>query len=253
MAETLDTITTHEDKREKNELVLNYLNQRKILGLIGVSIPILLLVLSVPFNNSHIEGAISDYFHTPLRDVFVVGICGISIFLFAYKGYDPLDRFITNSAGFFGILTAFIPTTFKASGTTISHVLAIRDHFHPEKIQLFPLDKLNGGQLEIIPNPISPLQGAIHIICAALFFLLLAWMAYFQFSKSGSKREKRLYKICGIIIVITIALMSLNLIGSSDFDRIFVEYRLTFVGEAICMWSFGLSWFVKGGVFSKQL
>ena len=244
---------THENKRENNELVLNYLNQRKILGLIGVIIPILLLILSVPFNNGQIEGAISDYFHTPLRDVFVVGICGISIFLFAYKGYDPVDRFITNLAGLFGILTAFIPTTFKAAGTTISHVLAIRDQAHPANLKLFPLDQLNGGPFEIIPNPISPLQGAIHIICAALFFLLLAWMAYFQFSKSGKKSEKRLYKLCGITILATIALMSLNLIGNSDLEQIFVRYRLTFVGEAICMWSFGLSWFVKGGVFRKNI
>src|ERR1043165_5698396 len=103
---------SHFKKEHDNDLVLHYKTHRFILGILGVALPTLLLLGSL-FITKQIEDSISDYFYTCLRDVFVVTLCAVSIFLITYQGYGKVDRRMSNVAGIFGIITAFLPTNFS--------------------------------------------------------------------------------------------------------------------------------------------
>jgi len=100
-------------KEDQNELVINYLTLRKALGWMGIALPFALMAGSYIWNDGYFETSISNYYYTVLRDVFVVTLCAVALFLFTYRGYDKKDRRVTNAAGAFGLITAFVSTNFK--------------------------------------------------------------------------------------------------------------------------------------------
>ena len=75
----------------------------------------------------------------------------------------------------------------------------------------------------------------IHLIFAMIFFLSLAYMSYFQFTLGNNKRN-RIYKICGIVIVVSLILFP---ISKS------IPYSILIL-ETIMLLSFGFSWYTKG-------
>lgn len=241
------------EKRTHNDLVINYLSLRKYIGILGISLPVILLVGSCVVNRGRLESSISDYFHTPLRQFFTITLGGMSLLLFAYKGYTFVDKWITNVAGFFGLLTAFVNTGFDKGATLHGYVIAMDCH----REVLIPVQKW----CSIIPYPVSTLQSKLHLIFAALFFLSLAYMSGKQFitrekarDEPGIKRQKyenRLYRICAWIIVFTIAALIPAAIPGK-LQEIYSDYKLVFFGEAICLWAFGISWLVKGIHLEKQ-
>src|ERR1700734_1342688 len=106
-------MTTPKQMEDNNTLVLHYLKFRQLLGFMGISLPIILIIGSFIFDGGHIETSISNYYYTCLRDVFVVILCAVALFLFAYQGYDKTDKWVTNIAGIFGVTVAFVSTNFK--------------------------------------------------------------------------------------------------------------------------------------------
>jgi len=246
-------VISDKEKRTRNELVINYLSLRKYIGILGISLPVILLVGSCVVNNGRLESSISDYFHTPLRQFFTITLGGMSLLLFAYKGYTYIDKWITNIAGFFGLLTAFVNTGFDDRSTLHGYVMAV----DLKREMIIPIQE----QCSIIPYPVSELQSILHLIFAALFFLSLAYMSGRQFitrekandayNIKRQKHENKLYRSCAWIIVFTIfALIPAAIPGK--LQDIYAEYKLVFAGEAICLWAFGLSWLVKGIRLEKQ-
>lgn len=235
---------TDQDKKDRNQLVISYYTLRKYLGIMGLALPVIILIGSTIATKGTLESSISDYFHTPLRQFFTVSLSGISLFLIAYKGYNEIDRWLTNAAGVFGLLTTFVFTNFKDQSHLYGYVLATND-----RKTIVDLSNLPGGPYEIIPSPVSNLQASLHITFAAIFFLLLAWMAFFQFTKAGKKGEKILYRVTGLIMPVTIIALIPGVI--EKYEQFYIDHDLIFWGEFICLWSFGITWLVKG-VSSQQ-
>src|SRR5262249_50789988 len=89
----------------------SYMMLREEIGWIGTLLPFAVAVVNMLFVSSVIlKGSVSGYYYTGARNVLVGGLCAIGVFLFAYKGYDNWDRWITNVAGLFAIGVAFFPT-----------------------------------------------------------------------------------------------------------------------------------------------
>jgi len=244
------------NKKEKNELVISYLALRKYLGLLGIGLPIILLVGSCIVNDNFLESSISNYFHTPLRQFFTIRLGGISLLLFAYRGYDPVDRWVTNGAGVFGLLTSFVSTNFKDGSTLHGYLLVVKK----TRDQIIPLENLNGKTYEIIPTHVSDFQATLHLVFAALFFLLLSYMAIFQFTKVKErteeerkkiKKERLVYRICGWLMVATIVALIPVAFEDTSWEEYYTDHSLVFWGECICLWAFGISWLVKG-ISSEQ-
>src|SRR6185436_5071795 len=127
----------------------------------------------------------SDYYHSNMRNLFLGSLGAIGVFLMSYWGYDRIDNIAAKIASAFAVGVAFFPTT-----------------------------PLTG-----IMSPQEKVASTLHIICAAGFFLTLAFFSLFLFRKAAPKptpqKRKRnvVYLVCGLTMVASIALIGiLNLL-----------------------------------------
>jgi len=200
-----------------NTLAFSYLSLRRTVGLLGVLLPFVLAIGLMMFFNQGIQSSISYYYHTAMGDVFVGIVCVIGIFLYSYKGYEPIDDIVGNFACIFAIGLALFPT----------HA----DPAHPDW------------------------AGHIHSICAALFFLTLSYFSICLFTKTGSKQIKsnvkllrnQIYLACGYIMLLCIFLIGLiHIPALAELNAQLKEYSPVFWFEAIAIVAFGISWLIKG-------
>jgi hypothetical protein len=205
-----------------DNLVRNYLNLRKAIGLIGVSLPFV-LVFGGMVTGSEFQTSISSYYHTHMGDVFVGSLCAIAVFLWSYRGYDVRDAVAGNLACVLGLGVA-----------------------------LFPL----APSLETITTTQRILE-TLHCISAAGFFLVLAYFSIFLFRLSDREHpgkmkrlRNRVYLVCGYSIIsgmVAISVVSIPAIG-----RILIPFKPVFWFEALMIIAFGISWFTKGETIFKD-
>ena len=201
-------------------LVLSYLMLRKAIGCLGMLLPVVLLVGGALLFGLGIQPTVSDYYHTGMRDVFVGTLCAMGVFLFSYNGYGRKDNRAGNLASLFVIGTALFPTT--------------------------PVD----------PSALAAALGKVHIVCATSYFVTLAYFSLALFTKSDPKQpvtpqklmRNKVYRACGYTIIGAIALIALYIFVLPDGlrDSLEPEIDVVFWLEAIAIFAFGISWYVKG-------
>ena len=184
-----------------------------MVGLLGISlVPVVVLGSFILDHITHILASVSAYYYTSMRNGLVGILCGISMFLLSYNGYTKLDAIASKSAGVFALGIAFFPTSNLS------------------------------GKAGIISE--------LHYITAAFFFAILAFMSIFLFTKSSGnmtpqkKKRNRVYRVCGIIMIVTV-------IGIPIVDMPSIYDRLIFIRpkvilEFLTLTSFGISWLTKG-------
>ncbi|MBN2349873.1 MAG: hypothetical protein JXJ22_13590 [Bacteroidales bacterium] len=213
------------NEKKQDPQLISYLTLRKAVGILGVAFSVVLVIGSVVCGGcEEIQGSISSYYHTNMRNIFVGILCAIALFLFAYKGYDNRDAVAGNLACLFALGVAFFPTSVTDSLT------------------------------RCIPNPIeNHIISVIHFTSAAGFFLVLAYFSIFLFTINKGEitkmklKRNRLYKICGYVMLASILLIAVYSIclnlgrceGLIKFDPVFWL-------ETIALWAFGVSWLTKG-------
>jgi hypothetical protein len=206
------------------ELVISYMSLRKIVGWIGILLPIVLYAGNAIVFSAGRPDSMSGYYYTPMRNVFVGTLCALGVFLVAYEGYDNIERWVTNVAGFAAIGVALCPTK-------------------P------PVAQLSTAQQVV---------GDVHLFFAAATFLALAFMAIRFAAPEGSPPaapgpvSRAIYLGCGSTIFACVALAAAsNLLPAS----VTASWPLLFIFEAVAVFAFGVSWFVKGeamtGFFSR--
>ncbi len=215
----------------KKELLISYLTLRKFLGILGILLPILLILAGTVFGKCDtIQASISDYFNTPMRDVFVATISSMALFLFTYKGYDKKDNLLCNIAGIAALLIAFCPTY---------------------------ADPLTNCMNESALANQSQIIGKIHLFAAATFFILIIHISMFQFTKGGSntpekKKRNMIYRSCGIAIFVSLLIIALFFLYLEKEYPFLIKYKPVFWLESIALFAFGISWLVKGDTLFKD-
>ncbi len=205
-----------------DSLVVSYLDLRKAVGIIGIALPFVLIIGKMAAQGGGIQSSISNYYYTAMRDVFVGSLCAIAVFLGAYRGYGKIDHVAGNLACVFALGVALFPT----------------------------------APINATPDQIA--FGQLHITFAALLFLTLAFFALFLFRKTSPNKpptpqkllRNKIYAICGTVIVLCVVLaLSLNF-----FPPTVPIFKLSplFWLEAIAIFSFGISWLVKGEAVLKD-
>lgn len=214
--------------KPNDDHVVSFLTLRKAIGVIGIALPIVLVggrlvvnaicpgcgVYRGPTSGYIIQSSISSYYWTVVGDILVGGLCAIGIFLFAYKGKRRRDDLAGDLACIFAVGVAFFPTSPGEQPTTV---------------------------------------GTMHYISAAGLFITLAYfcLVIFQEDDIGptdrlKPARNRVYRICGYVIVGCIlgivAVSALRMLGRELPQIIAPVFWL----EAIAIWAFGWSWFVKG-------
>ena len=224
--------STNRDRTEK-DMDLSFLAIRKSVGVLGIALPIVLALgtLIVGECSHFIKDSISSYYYT-LMGNFLTGIlAAVALFLFTYKGYNKADRISAIIAGFGALTTAVFPT--NSENTT--------------------------NWCEVITKPCSSFSNTAHFLGAAVFFVTLAFMSIFLFTKSDKKKEdiqkpkrtrNRVYIAMGIIMLV--ALLGIVLLRIPAVGRALNQYQPEFWFETIALWAFGFSWLVKGETILKD-
>ena len=207
-----------------DSLLIHYLTLRKSVGLLGIFLP-LVLIFGVKFltNCNILQDSISDYYYTKMGHYMTGTLCAVSLFMFSYKGYGPKDLWAGRGASLFALGVAFFPCS----------------NFHP--LSACKVLELKGNQV----------TNLIHFGSAACLFLILSFFCLFLFTKSSghpTKRKKQrnvVYKICGIIILLSIILIFLYSVVPA-LHKQFEKYKPIFWLETLSLLAFGLSWLTKG-------
>lgn len=228
----------------ERSLAISYLGLRRAIGFIGIFLPLVLalgkiLIEGPNDNGSLIQGSISAYYYTVMRNVFVGSLCAIGVFLVSYR-YQRHDIIVAILAGIFAICVALFPTSPGVDATSSEKII-----------------------------------GTVHIVSAALFFTTLAYISLFLFTKTHPENTLKphkpleylsllivtrtppeeplklrkkwrniIYRICGYTILVCMILMGIAAIPSI---KILIEQlQLVFWLESIAIVAFGLSWLIKG-------
>jgi hypothetical protein len=95
----------------QNEVaIISYLAMRRMIGILGVALPIVLVIGGFIQDEIAIQPSISGYYYTNMRDFFIGMLCIVSIFLMSYKGYEKVDNFVGNLSGLFALGMVLFPT-----------------------------------------------------------------------------------------------------------------------------------------------
>lgn len=220
---------------------------RKAIGFLGVALPFALvagenlrarfLSGSVEVGRWFVEGSISAYYHTGMREVFVAILSALGIFLLCYKGPQKWDVLAAKVAGAFALLVALFPTDETSRKATDTGGPA------PDSLTYF------SG-----PNAVDPaFVGYVHYASAAVFFITIALMSVFLFTKSGGGEptprkllRNKVYRLCGLAILLAIALIAVDkllLDGRWSTNSSFVFWM-----ETVAVTAFGISWLTKAEV-----
>ena len=93
--------------------LVSYLRLRRIVGILGVALPIVLMVWGFALSGWSIEfqNSISDYYSLRTRDALVGILFAIAWFLCTYKGYETIDDIAGYVACLFALGVAFFPNS----------------------------------------------------------------------------------------------------------------------------------------------
>ncbi len=211
--------------RNQHHDLFAYRRLRRVIGYLGVSLPIMLVLLSLfNFFNTDIQPSISHYYFTNLREVFTGTLCAVGLFMICYKGNGNKsilknDNLLTNIAGFMAVGVAFIPTD-PLKGACADYTLIA-----------FGLKELHYG-------------------LAAILFLVFSLLSINVFTIGQQSNtdipksilnENNIYSFCGYSILLFIVLVPFRLF----------EYS-TLVFEALSLFMFGISWLIKGRALGDQ-
>jgi hypothetical protein len=188
---------------------LSYRNMRAIIGYVGLTLPVALLLTGVV--DGHVESSISAYYYTKAGNIFTGALCVIGIFLLAYRlTARAVDNVATTLAGIAALGVAFF-------------------HCAPNNATLSQLRLAN-----------------VHMTCAATLFILLGAISLFIFPRDIAQEQRwraNWYMALGALIWLSIALMpTLNSLASSFFN----SHHVFFILETVCVTAFAVSFILKG-------
>ena len=205
--------------KNPDSITISYLTMRKVIGWMGfLLVPVLIIGTLLLDHKDAIKVSVSAYYYSHTRNILVGALCGISLFLFSYHGYSWKDSLASKVAGLFALGIAFFPTSETNDKT----------------------------------DPIS----IIHYIAAGVFFITLSYISYFLFTKSSGhitkqkKQRNHIYKVCGIIMILSAAGIPLVKI---DFINTYISFlKPVLILETSALASFGFSWLTKGEFLLKD-
>lgn len=207
----------------QDPLVLSYLALRKAVGIVGFALPFSLGLGGFLLSRQGLQITMSDYYYTGMRNVFVASLCSIGIFLMSTRGYDLSDEITGRLAAIFAVGIALFPTTPSAGVTQRAKAI-----------------------------------GAIHLSCAALFYLTVALISICLFTKTAAEnnptpqklRRNMIYRSSGFAILgCLLAILAVELLpNKSSFEKFAPVFWL----ESIASTAFGVSWLTKGETILKD-
>jgi len=195
-------------KDPDQNLVISYLTLRRLVGALGMALPIVVMVWGFTICGcTRILPSISDYYVLRTRDALVGILFAIGCFLYTYRGFDDDARY-GNLAAIFAVAVALFPN----SGTPVERTV----HF----------------------------SSAAGLLLVLAYFSLKIFTKSGGHPTPQKLIRNRVYTVCGVLILVCVLLIGLyKSLGEASELAVL---RPVFWLETIALWSFGFSWFVKG-------
>ncbi|WP_348798449.1 hypothetical protein [Flavobacterium adhaerens] len=227
------------DYKEDNSIWLtNSLTLRKMIGVLGMALPLLLYTFLYLDNGFQYPlESISHYYYTRVSSIFVIILSLQAFFLIVYKGKDIVDFYVSFFAGIFALLVLLFPTN------NITNQCG---------------DVAKKYAVTILPE--SDFRMYFHYAMAGLFFMCLAYMSFFIFTKSDKSARargkqktirNRIYRTCALLIIFSLLIPLAGLLEIIP-EIYFETYPITFWAETIAIESFGFAWLIKGETLFKD-
>ena len=198
-----------------------YLRIRTLCGLLGIILPWLALFSAGIAQHPSSEwwwSISATYYQSPALVGVLVPAC---LVLMSYIGYDLTDNLLTTAAGVLGLGIVLFPC----------------------KVNWIP----DGTPVGFFQVPVET-SNIVHLVCAALFFIVIACNSVFQFTRSGATMTERkklrnnIYRFCGYGMIATeIAFVVARWLGAPGYTIMIIEIILLHL--------FGFAWLVKGEAF----
>jgi hypothetical protein len=217
--------------RHAKLMVVSFRLMRLIVGILGLSIGILLPIISALLSECFIiQESISHYYYTIAGDFFVGLLCAVAFFLILYPGDGEWEDLWTNIAGFCALAVAFFPTGY------------------------FQINDSCTEQSFIYATWVSK----FHLFSAGIFFIILGGVAFFQFPKITAQmtpqervNRKWFYKGCGItmwlcIIILVPMAFAEKIAFAKNYSHFLSVHKIVFFVEVIALVAFGWCWLKKG-------
>jgi peptidoglycan/LPS O-acetylase OafA/YrhL len=186
-------------------------------AVIGILFPLILWLIGLKFG-VELQGSISAYYHTPMRNVFVGILFAVGASLYLYRGYNMLENIVLNIAGILALCIALLPTS------------AVTEL----KCDTFTAPYLHG-------------------ISAISFFILIACVCIFDLSGTLEEIDEprksfyqNLYRILGGLMIVFPLSSALLLLLTKETGS------LIFWVELAGVWVFSAYWFVKTWEISES-
>ena len=227
-----ENLANHKDPKVAYRVTVLW--NRAIIGILGILLPLIFIIGEAYFlrGGVHVRGSISAYYHSPMRDIFVAGLCVIGFFLATYLSGEgrSKDYWLSLVAGLAVLGVVFFPTT--------------RPHLLPEapRCGVTPM-----------PDGCSPIQqqfgettiAGIHFTFALIFILSLAAICFVFASPDREVPEpptmQAILRTCGWVIL---GAVLWAIIGK--FLKVTIwELTPLYVAEVISVWAFGVAWLLK--------
>ncbi len=199
--------------------IISYMTLRKFVGLLSLTLPFIIVIGSFILDHPpRLQISLSAYYYSHMRNVLVGTLCGVSMFLFSYHGYNRTDSIISKLSGLFALGIAFFPTS--------------------------------------LADDKSDINSKLHYISAGIFFALLSYMSIFLFTKTSGnitpekRKRNRIYIICGIIMIVSVIGIPVDSIPAVH--KLISFLKPTLIFETLALAAFGLSWLTKGEFLLKD-
>jgi hypothetical protein len=198
-------------RMETASLVSLHSRLYRMIGSIGILLPLILIIGNGVSSRSSPPGSISGYYYTNMRDVLVGGLCSLGACVLVCRGVEKADRFFAAVAGSCLVLVAFCPTK-----------------------------PLLGGNCRLTVR--QDVLGDLHDAFAITAFIALGVIAL-RFSHTAGTREAVIYRICASVIFCCVLLAPFV---SCLWVQTDVRWSPLLITEVLAMWASGLPWFVSG-------
>ena len=208
------------------DAAISFYRMRQALGWLGLALPVVLIGGTLAMGET-LPPALSDFYYTPLGDIFVGIMVTIGFFLLTYLGH--VERAIVSDAN-----------VSSAAGIAALGVA------------LFPNDTLDACATEWVPD--LSLPGMLHVVSAGVFLASTAVFCLVLFRRHdggtpgpAKRRRNRIYLLCGAGIGLALLGLAIYFAVLAPAQRCALRgLRPVLWLEVMTVVAFGLSWLVKG-------
>lgn len=242
----LNTHSRYPDSSRDAAYTRSYRIIRLLVGGLGIVLPLIFIIGEAAFlrGGVHVRGSLSAYYHSPMQDIFVGGLCVIGFLLATYMAgeFKTVDFWASLIAGIAVLGVVFFPTTRSGLPPNAPPCGSI-----PQPAGCSAIEQTLGEHQTAV----------IHGICAIVFILFLAVMSFlFAISEllpeedrlpAQGGRKPRQFRNAGLFWVHLVCTLVILAAGAWAFWGADVgQLTRLYIGEVASVWAFGLSWIVAG-------